>query len=122
VYSFIGDYSSLTWAIWCQWDVSVRGDSTSVISLSCCATPCTSQSFKTHSVSSHTLRWQGLSEGAIWDSWTVYRCLFTHVTKWRMLGGPHVYSFYTTATIAVVKPWLLVMHMQAHCNVSGEQV
>ncbi len=34
---------------------------------------------------------------------TYCRWLLAHVTVWMMLGGPHVYSFYTTATTAVVK-------------------
>lgn len=34
---------------------------------------------------------------------TYCRCLLAHVIVWMMLGGPHVYSFYTTAMTAVVK-------------------
>ncbi len=43
---------------------------------------------------------------------TYCRCLLAHVTVWMMLGGPQVYSFYTTATIALVKLCLYVTNWQ----------
>ncbi len=43
---------------------------------------------------------------------TYCRCLLAHITVWMMLGGPQVYSFYTTATIALVKLCLYVTNWQ----------
>ncbi len=51
---------------------------------------------------------------------TYCRCLLAHVTVWMMLGGPQVYSFYTTATIALVKLCLYVTNWQR--DVTYDQV